>query len=388
MHKVFEPSELELADIQGDPNQVFEIQGKVKELLEANRQRRPVLLDEIRGHGAWALPGVINATYVWMKDLNPKSKQKMMADLMSELAGDNSAASGLLFRAGVLRTPFQIPRAICILALENLDWRPDAKQAGILRREIELADRSGDTQTMLDLYPLLFRLGDGRDQDRAQQLCAQWAESKRAESGVLLRLLVDHFPEQVASIVSDVFSATVHGDDYKDENLARALSHPLRPIPPDWLENEAILNISREVLSRTSSGRHTAIEYLWCDAAADCKKASADRWRQLMPSVSERVKHEASESIARYWYQAVGRAGEIDYLIEQSQSESDPPGGAAALELFFLSRGSRQAKQGLAELQRLNPDRYQDASDRYELIFPRRKIPGVTDEGRKRGELV
>ena len=80
---------------------------------------------------------------------------------------------------------------------------------------------------------------------------------------------------------------------------------PLRPIPADWLESDTILDISRKVLSNVRTGRHTAVEYLWVDAVADCKKKSADRWEELMPSISKRVKQEANESIARYWYQAL-----------------------------------------------------------------------------------
>src|SRR5215207_28853 len=103
MKRVFEPSEIELADPRGDPNRVIAIQMKIKELLEANRQRKEGILEEIRDEGAWALPGLLNATYVWMNNFeHNQPAQKEMAKLFAELAKENEAAIALLVDSGVL----------------------------------------------------------------------------------------------------------------------------------------------------------------------------------------------------------------------------------------------------------------------------------------------
>ena len=251
MRKVFEPSELDFADVLGDPNQVIEIQAKVRELLHANRQRQRPLLAEIAGRGAWALPGVINATYIWMNELEVPQTQGLLAELMADLARGNTAATALLFRAGILATPFPVPRAICRRALELLSWQPDERQTNSLRQEITIANQLGDVQTMLDLYGLLFRAGSQADLTAARTQCIGWVREKRAEAGALLKLLVDHVPSQVAPIVSAVFAATIA--DRQDRNLANSLLHPLRPPPPDWLENDMLSSRSSDARTETSS---------------------------------------------------------------------------------------------------------------------------------------
>ena len=387
MRKVFEPSELDFADVLGDPNQVIEIQAKVRELLHANRQRQRPLLAEIAGRGAWALPGVINATYIWMNELEVPQTQGLLAELMADLARGNTAATALLFRAGILATPFPVPRAICRRALELLSWQPDERQTNSLRQEITIANQLGDVQTMLDLYGLLFRAGSQADLTAARTQCIGWVREKRAEAGALLKLLVDHVPSQVAPIVSAVFAATIA--DRQDRNLANSLLHPLRPIPPDWLENETILHISREVLPKSRTGRLTVVEYLWIRAVADCCKKAPDRWAAVIPLVSEQLTRESSDAIARYWFTAVGLVGEIDYIVQQSRAKAEPFGTVAALQLFFLRNKHDQAEQGIADLERENPARCQTAESLYDTITSGRgKEEGVIRQRRRPGEIT
>lgn len=387
MEKVFEPSELELWDVQGDPNQAIEIQGKIKELLHANRQRQQPLLAEITSRGAWALPGAINATYVWMNELEVLQTQRVLAGLMADLARGNTAAAALLFRAGILETPFPVPRAICRCALELLSWQPDERQTARLRQEIALANKLGDVQTVLDLYGLLFNAGSQADLTDARTQCIGWVKEKRAEAGALLKLLVDHVPSQVVPIVSAVFAATIA--DRQDKNLANALLQPIRPIPPDWLENGTILHISRQVLPQSPTGRLTVVEYLWIDAVIDCRKNASDRWAAIMPLVSEQLVGEGSDDIDRYWLTAVGQAGEIDYIVQQSRASAEPFGTVAASQLFFLSNKHDQARQGLTDLERENPARYNSAEALYDSITGGRgKEEGLIRQRRRPGEIT
>jgi len=387
MDKVFEPSELELWDAQGDPNQAIEIQGKIKELLQANRQRQQPLLAEIAGRGAWALPGVINATYVWMSEMEVQQTQTMLAGLMADLARGNPAATNLLFRAGILETPFPVPRAICRRALEALNWQPDERQTARLRQEIALASKIGDAQTVLDIYGLLLRTSSQTDLTGARNQCIEWVREKRAEAGALLKLLINHAPSQVVPIVSAVFAVTI--SDRQDKNLANILLQPLRPIQPEWLENGTILNISREVLPQSPTGRLTVVEYLWIDAAIDCRKKEPERWAAIMPTVSEQLVGETSVDIVRYWFTAVGQVGEVDYIVQQSRTTAEPFGTVAASQLFFLSNRWEQARRGIADLKRENPGRHNAAEALYDSIDSGRgKVEGEIRHRRKPGEIT
>ena len=171
MDKVFDPSELELADSRGDPGRVVEIQKLYRNFSEANRQRQQGIRAQLLEQGAWALPGLLNATYVWMNQLEDAQSQKLLSSLMADLASDNPAAVDLLFRDGILEAPFSIPRSISRRALDEINWVPDEANSIKL---IQAIDKSGElyhTQTVLDLYALLLKRGASQDFSNALTKC-------------------------------------------------------------------------------------------------------------------------------------------------------------------------------------------------------------------------
>ena len=337
MNKVFDPGMLELADSRGDPNRVVEIQYKVGEMLGANRQRQAGLSREILEEGAWALPGLLNATYVWMNNLEDKQTQTMLAKLMAQLVQGNEAAEDLLFRAGILETPFAVPRAIARRALEQLDWKPSETDAQQLRQKIDEQAKLGDAATVLELYASLLRSGSEDDLNIALQSCKQWVQRMLADSGRLLALLVRHFPDHAERVLSEVFLEVARARDnaYKDEDIARALLVPLHPIPPNWLVEGVLLRVSTGVLRRLHPPRHKTIEYLWIYAAQDCKEKDPTLWKKLLVSIGEQVAREENKDICRYWLRASYEAHEIEYIIDQAQVISEPYGTVAAAQLFF-----------------------------------------------------
>jgi hypothetical protein len=387
MDKVFEPDELELADVQGDPNRVIEVQRDVKDLLQSTRHRAPVMWDKIAACGASALPGVINATFVWMSELEGGQKREMMAKLIAELARDNPAASGLVFRAGVLESPFDGPRAICSQALQLLNWQPDPPQAEELRRELASASRLDDTARMLDLCGLLFRAGNKRDFDEAQRLCISWVQPHPAEAGQLLRLILDQYPDRTVPLMSAVFGATA--PKFKDENLARALLAHIDSLACELLADGRMLEISRIALAKARFGRLTVIEYLWVNAVRDCSRRQRAEWDRVLPKISAELQNEDNQNMLRYWFRAVGEAGEIEYIIEQTNAEADLFGIAATAQLFYKRGKEDRARQRLIEIQSENPFRYREAEEQYEgLTSGVGKTKDPIQQARRAGELT
>lgn len=369
MEKLFEPGAVELADPQGDPNRVIEVQQKVEELLEANRQRREGIRQELLEQGAWALPGLMNATYVWMNELERSpADQDMLSSLMAELAGDNPAAADLLFHYGILETPFPIPRAIAREALGEADWNPTDDNLYDLRETLKRCKQIEDTQTILDLYGVLLQACREDDYRAALDLCKRWAKRSMEPAGDLLALLTESFPERAAEILTEVFLAIK--SKYKDKSLANILIQPLRPIPPSWLGEGILLKISNDVLPESTPGRHTAVEYLWVEAARDSKDQNPEMWPELLKNVDHQVRQQSNEEIYRYWFEAAGKANEIEYVVREAQAEArdEEWGVRAALQLFFLQRYHQLARQALEDLRRDKPTRWESASHLFEII--------------------
>ena len=387
MKKVFEPDEVELADPRGDPNRVIAIQMKIKELLEANTQRQRGILEEILDEGAWALPGLLNATYVWMNNFEKnKPAQTVMAELFAELAKENDAAVALLIDSGVLENPFKTPREIVLQALDKLEWKPSPEEISKVNSQIQHQKSSEDIEGLLLSYNLLARSGDPKTLNAILKQCAEWAAQKMDAGATLLGLMAKHYPDLSGRILSEVFLATKNM--YNDKNLANLLINAIRPVPKVWWLNSTIIEPSINVLEQCSPPRHTAIEYLWKYAAQDAQAGgkfwteNARKVNTILLDVMGRLNDNVAETISRYWFQALAAVAEnLDVIIEGALSEHEPWGTSAALQLFFI-RGSEQNKnrrnRGFAEsaLNRLmdeNEIRYQRAEAKFNAISSRSK---------------
>lgn len=387
MDKIFEPGAEALADLRGDPNRAIEIQQHVEELLGANRQRQAGLRREILEHGAWALPGLINATYVWMNRLEGEQSQEMLADLMAQLAQDNAAAVDLLFRAGILETPFAVPRSIARRALEKLNWQPSEKNAQQIARKISESKTWDDIQTVLDLYALLLGTGSEKGLAEALELCKNWIRRSLDQAGDLLALLTHFFPSEAERILAQVILAAkdAHAEAYKDVNIAKALLDPIRSyspaqsIPPSWLEEGVLLRVSTQVLGKITPPRHTTVEYLWMYAVKDYKDKKPQSWQELLETVGEQVQQKNHETVCRYWLRAVREVNEIGYLAQQARVRNETYGAMAALQLFFCR--DERARQELGDLQKENPTRFVRAEELYDRISPSGKSRIGTQRG-------
>ena len=403
MKKVFEPGEVELADPRGDPNRVIDIQKKIKELLETNAQRQQGIIDEIKEEGAWALPGLLNSTYVWTNNFEDnKPAQKTMAGILADVARENDLAEALLFEFGVLENPFKTSREIAMHALEVLNWKPSSAQIATVNIKIQEQKKLDDIEGLMLSYQVLARSGDKNIFNSMLKQCMDWSVLNTGDAASLLGLLVKYYPEFAVDTLSNVFVATKRM--YREKKLAEYLVKAIRPIPSKWWLDSTIVNISIKVLAECIPPRHTCVEYLWKYAAQDAKNEDAQFWTEnkgkvntLLFHATEHLNEDISETITRYWFQSLGNIpNAYDLLVEAALSEFEPWGTSAALQLFFLQgeQGKNRKHKDLVEtaLNRLmseNSSRYERAESKYESISsknkddteikPTSKAAGLTD---------
>jgi len=153
-------------DLRADPNMVIEIQKLVTEMLGANEHRRIGIRQEIVDkYGVAALPGVVSATFVLTKQLSNRKSQKMVAELIRDLATDNAGAIRMLVKTGVSENPFAESRAVVGEALAGLDAAPAVREiAPALLKAAERAVRIGDRKSARQVYELLLQHGLGFDE--------------------------------------------------------------------------------------------------------------------------------------------------------------------------------------------------------------------------------
>ncbi len=385
MKKVFEPGEVELADPRGDPNRVIDIQKKIKELLEANSQRQAGIIDEIREEGAWALPGLLNATYVWMNHFeNNKPAQKIMAKILGELAKENDSAVALLVDSGVLENPFKIPREIALQALEGLNWRPSLVQIAKINTKIQGQKKSEDIEGLILSYQILARSGDKNAYNIMLKQCSDWSISNTGDAAILLNLLVTYYPESAIKILTEVFLSTK--SMFKEKKLAEDLITALHPISPDWWLDSTIVTVSINVLKECNPPRHTTIEYFFKNAAQDAKQSLPHFWEEnskkintLIFETTESLNDSVADQISRYWFRALGNvSNNLDIIIEAADSDIETWGDSAALQLFFMrsEKGKKHkdvVEKALSKLMEENGERYDRVEDMFNEISTKRK---------------
>ncbi len=390
MKKIFEPGELELADLGGDPNRVVEIQNKVKLLLSGNRQRREEIKQEIAKEDAWALPGLINATYVYMNDFDDNPPlQNLISEMMASAAKDNISAHRLILQVGILENPFETPRKIALDALEKLPWKLNREDLDKTKRRIKSAEKIHDDLAVMDLYSVMLMTGKEDDLKEILSKCCEWIET--AKAGDLLPRLTKAFPNEIETIITVICDDLRRKDEYRNGDIAEHLVESLRPVPPEWITNGLLIRTSIAVLKQGNPPRHTVIEYLWRDAIEDFYKVNHenhDYFETLASNIYTAGKDINDENVRktlfRYWFLALGSLKdsylhEIIYHAaadERNDKISDSWAIEATGELFFMGR-NQKAQSYLQEVKENYPKRYEMAQEKYERMHGSSKTRGM-----------
>jgi len=383
MYKVFEMNQSSNFD---DPAKIIEVQQKVRELLEANRFRQDEIKKEMAELGPWAVPGLVNSLYVYMHLFKDNSDaQLMIADLISAQAQDNNAAAELIFRTGVVESPFAVSRNVALRALETLEWKPNKEQISLVKSRIKEAQRLGDQIKEVDLNRLLAISGDDQELPGLMEVYRRLMTDQH-EFGGMLAMLVQKYPQKAKMIVIDVLQ-TAEQLYTKDKNIADHIAKALGPISADqrWLETDMMLEVSQEVLTKKNSGSksHKSLEFVWNEVVKSSKFDNSLQKREFFNTFGQKVQQagknirseDARFTIYRYWFEAAGRSGGVDYICDEAFAPDDEWGFFAVVQLFFLEERNSELGNTLQKLKSSRPQRWNNANDLFIRIKSGKPMP-------------
>ena len=370
MRQVFD---VEISDIEKDPQKVAEVQFLVKRLFHefsgANLLRRDALKDEILQDGIEALPGLINATFVFVRELKDRQNREVMVDLMSQLANGNEAAQSAIFRLGFLKNPFSDSRSVARDTLIHLNWQPKQDETSAIRTRINQTPRDEDTKLLIDLYAILLRARNDADYLKAKELCLTWTEEGKIKvaTPLLIQLLENRSDKQIDVLV-DIIRATEKAGLRKDKKTANVFISELRDHLIVLLENRTISQISFKVLQ--SDKAFKTIEFLWEGAIAKYNRSnSADKLKLLIQELEPDIKSKGNHTLWRYWFNALSKSGQIEYIILQTRcTDNEEWAIRAAIDLFF-KRANPKAVQARNDLEKINPYVFQRAFEIYTILI-------------------
>jgi hypothetical protein len=313
---------------------------------------------------------------------NDPVSRKMVVDHMTYLVGQNQAASDLLFRAGILEMPFPIPRAMASQALMQAGWRPDEKTLQDVDERLAALEKLGDHQSIAGLTLFVARLGLKKQFDPLLRRCCGLIKEQSSQASDLLKALKSSYSQRAEEMLEAVVQAVNDADNqgYKSKDLARMVTDSLDPIPGAWVTEGALLRVSQRILEDSWPPRNTVIEFLWVDAVRTLRSESPRQWETLLETIGSEIEASGAtlsdnpaSSLFRYWFEAVGKLNEIDYLSRQAQSDNERWSIAALIQLFFItggySRASNRAQRALSDLKSKFPQRYRLAESNYEQII-------------------
>ena len=371
--KVFEPDKKELEQLAGDTHFVTDIQRRVKEMLDERGRRRDEIRQEIQAFDSRALPGVLNAAYVFTVQLK-KRDQELLASLLAELVGENLAAREMLLRVGVLEAPFVPTRKTALMALQQLGNIREEEVARIRLRAWRDADRSGDYEAALALYEFLVQQEDSQSCSEIKR----WAQELFEERGDIgprfLDLALHCAPQDSYQILKDALGAM----DREATEFSRAMHNIMSS---EFVSNHMpqMLQAANEVKENTEGYAHKGIEHLFTGPIASYLRHHPD----TVVDTGELISREY-ESLYRFWWQGLGELLKLEavrqYFEDQTTSPLDEFTREGAVQLLFAEKDNANKLWALGILERLEesaPDQYQDVLDE----FAKRQGKNVNDPG-------
>jgi hypothetical protein len=364
MRKVFEEKREDLIERAGDTSSVINIQQHVKRMFEEGEAEQERIRQQIAKQGPAALPGVLNAAYVFADQMK-RSERDQLADLLTELVNGNQAAREMLLRTGVLEAPFVPTRRTALRALRQLGEISERE----LQRIRERADRDaedGDYKASELLYEFLIQ----HDYADTWRKVKEHAKDLFQEAAVLgpsyLDLALRGSPENVYSTLSEVMREAT--ETSLDNEIENQISMDAVANLPEILRAAADL-VSDYSHSTSRKGKHKGLEYLFLGPIAKYLKAHPD---EVSP-MGQLVKDNYQSDFYEYWWRGLGRIVEVEEVREHFAEQTSAGGRFAfwgTIQLFFVRDRSSKfklwAKDLLEKLEEESPYQYSEAEDRYD----------------------
>ena len=373
MRKVFEPDKMELADLGGDTHFVADIQRRVKKMLDERKERRGEVRQGILAFGPRALPGVLNAAYVFARQLK-KREQESLASLLAELMDENPAAQEMLLRSGVLEAPFVPTRRTALMALQQSENISEQQIEQIRRRAWKDAE-SGDYEAALALYEFLTDREDKQSCSKVEDLARELFKERADIGPRFLELALRCAPQDSYRILKDALGAM----DREALAFSRAMHNIMSPeFVSDHLPQ--ILQDAHEVKENTRGYAHKGIQNIFTGPIASYLRSHPKAIIDTGESISQEY-----QSLHRFWWQGLGKLLKLETVRQYFQDQITPPLDGFTLEgavqLLFTEKDNPKLKLWalniLEQLEDVAPYQYQDAL--YE--FAKRQGKNVDDPG-------
>ena len=159
LHTLFDADANELHDLIADPSTLVSVQTLIIEILNNCSDVRALGIHNeiVTKYGAFALPGIISATYVVKNDTKIINKiANRITAILCALAKDNIAAERMILRNGVLSNPFSYTHSIYINALKELGYTFTDADYEYALTMLNKAEQTNDIARIHSLYQLLL----------------------------------------------------------------------------------------------------------------------------------------------------------------------------------------------------------------------------------------
>jgi len=357
MRKVFEPNSLELADLGGDTHFVMSIQRQVEEMLTARGAECQEVQQKILALGPRALPGVVNAAYVFTKQLEKSKQAQMLSDLLAGLVGQNLAAREILVKAGILEAPFIPTRETALKALQQLgEIRKEEMEQIRLRAWNNACEE--DYRSALILYEFLVQQEDQQACSEVRYLAKDMFKEHVDIGPHFLDLALRCACQDTYAILTEVMGAmkreaTEFGLEMQNMSLESVANLP------------EVLRAANKIKETTGEVyAHKGIENLF---TGPIKKYLGNN-PEVIEETGKLVRQEY-KSLSRFLWQCLGRLLGLDtvrpYFVHQMTPPFDEFALEGAVQLFYVQERNTRfelwATELLEKLEENAPDLYQGA---------------------------
>lgn len=360
MRNVFEPNALELADLGGDTHFITDIQRQVEQLLKPSNTDRQKLRAELASRGARAVPGILNAAYVFNHRLEAKREREFLADLLASLIDTNEAARALLLKSGILEAPFAATCDTALLALQRLgDIHPEEVNA-IRKRAWESAYHDEDYQGALRLYRFLITQRDSQSYSEIRYLAQETFSEYLDIAPLFLDLALCCASENTYEILVKTI-----GEMEREE---KEFGKEIRRMSADSVFNLTEVLRAAYVIKENSVGYgHKGLQYLFTGPIRELFNKAPEKIAEVGTEIQQRY-----SSLARFFWQSLGgllRSEEArQYFNAQIFDRPSDFSCEAIVQLFFTQENDGEfkiwAKELLEELE--GSTIYSDATYEFE----------------------
>jgi hypothetical protein len=359
----FDAVDKDLADLLADQSLLIVVQKQILEILDhCNDARYAGISQElVEKYGAYAVPGVISATYILSDKKIDGTTSDRLIKLLCALAQGNREAQALILRAGILRNPFVHTHWLFRTVLFRLDYVVDEVEKRAIVSILQRAQNQHNIPREVALYAIALQNGMER-KAAAARVRDLYAKNFAEDAVAILQYLFDTDPDNTTIYVKDIIGCDYGQDSAAPESMVRLSVH----------NQEQFFDALHGCQLALTGRRIKLIEYFFTNTLCRFLEKNIDSF-----SSAEQIVHKSSsEHMAQYWWQAVAKLRNnvdiepfFDTRLVKWCSTNRVFAKAGILQLFYVENDAKRNAAWVAEvLERVEhsfPDLYEEANVNY-----------------------